>query len=278
MCMSPFLIKKRNLVTGEPISVPCGKCPKCKKRKVSEWSFRLMQQEQSKTTEMAWFLTLTYDTPYLPISRAGYMTLNKKHVQDFMKRLRKRMGDNNQKYFAVGEYGSEGMRPHYHLILFNASAQAVSESWMLGATYFGTVTGASVGYVLKYMLKDGKIPMHRNDDREPEFRLMSKGLGANYLTDNMLNWHHADKDNRMYCNIDNGKKISMPRYYKDRIYSEIDRKRIGFHQRFEQLKRMYEQEENDIRTYGDLAPHVRLGRDREAYRKASRDSRKGDKL
>lgn len=44
---------------------------------------------------------------------------------------------------------------------------------------------------------------------------------------NFTEWHKLDSDNRMYCNIEGGKKITMPRYYKEKIYNEAERKRVG---------------------------------------------------
>lgn len=40
----------------------------------------------------------------------------------------------------------------------------------------------------------------------------------------MIAWHKADVANRMYVNIPGGKKASMPRYYKDKIYETWERK------------------------------------------------------
>lgn len=53
---------------------------------------------------------------------------------------------------------------------------------------------------------------------------MSKGLGKNYLTEQMVTWHLAKPVERQYCNLQDGKKISMPRYYKDKIFTEEQRK------------------------------------------------------
>lgn len=156
------------------ISVPCGKCPMCVKRRVSQWSFRLMQEE--KVSSSAHFITLTYDTPYMPLTDRGFMSLCRRDVQLFFKRLRKR-NQNKLRYYIVGEYGGRTNRPHYHAILFNADLATISPAWDRGHVHFGTVSGASVGYTLKYMSKRKKIPMHANDDRVPEFALMSKGLG-----------------------------------------------------------------------------------------------------
>lgn len=39
------------------------------------------------------------------------------------------------------------------------------------------------------------------------------------MSDAVVKWHRADLDNRMYCVIEDGKKIAMPRYYKDKLYT-----------------------------------------------------------
>lgn len=237
-CITPY--SGRDKATGQTMSFPCGKCPECSKRRISEWSFRLMQEE--KHSSSAHFVTLTYDTSYVPITPAGYLTLNKKHLQNFFKRLRFNTGITNLKYYAVGEYGSEKFRPHYHALIFNLSShQQVIDAWYtdkrenktpepIGDCHFGTVTGASVGYCLKYISKERIIPVHRNDDRLPEFALQSKGLGSKYLTEASHAWHHADLLNRMHIIIEGGKKISMPRYFKGKIYTDADRENIGAYQ------------------------------------------------
>lgn len=44
----------------------------------------------------------------------------------------------------------------------------------------------------------------------------------------MVKWHKADIGNRMYITIEDGKKISMPRYYKNKIYHEEERKAVAY--------------------------------------------------
>lgn len=226
-CLTPFGI--RHKMTNETIPVPCGRCPECMKRRVSGWSFRLMQEEKVSTS--AYFITLTYDQPIM--TRNGFMTLDKPDVQKFMKRLRKAVSQKyphiKVKYYLCGEYGTKGMRPHYHAIIFNVpDTSFIEAAWNKGYIHYGTVSGASVGYTLKYMDKPKKIPFHRNDDRTPEFALMSKGLGENFLSNAAVRYHHADKDNRYCITIEGGKKIAMPRYYKNKIFTDQERKQIGF--------------------------------------------------
>jgi len=211
--------------------LPCGKCPPCKKRRTSGWSFRLTKEGERSNSAL--FITLTYDTEYVPITKNGFMNLDLTDIQKFFKRLRKRTNE-KIKYYAVGEYGSSKKRPHYHIILFNANKEHIIDSWTIdnkpiGSVHIGDVSSASIGYTLKYMCKESKIPMHQNDDRKKEFSVMSKGLGQNYLTKQMIKWHKSDLENRMYVPIEDGKKIAMPRYYKDKMYTEQEKDKINKH-------------------------------------------------
>lgn len=171
MCINPFHKTDGSIV-------PCSKCSVCKARRTSAWSFRLM--EESKVSESAHFITLTYDTKTVPITQKGFMSLSKRDIQLFFKRLRKIHGNSgvpgNIKYYVVGEYGGITNRPHYHAILFNAREDLLQTAWANGQIHYGQVNGASIGYSLKYICKPGKVPKHANDDRLPEFALMSKGL------------------------------------------------------------------------------------------------------
>lgn len=208
-------------MTEQTIAVPCGRCPACYARRVSAWSFRLMQEE--KICESSYFITLTYDTKFLCFSKTGTASLCKRDVQLFFKRLRKDSRSIGKKirYFAVGEYGERSGRPHYHIIIFNADVAAIQGAWDRGGVYYGTVTGASVGYTLKYMSKKGKHPY----GTQKPFALMSKGLGVSYITPAMVKWHNSGR--RMYCVLPGNKKVSMPRYYKEKVFSPEMRKAVG---------------------------------------------------
>ena len=257
--MTPFSVANRKPGGPKTIPVPCGKCPNCVARRVSQWSFRLMQEEKRSST--AYFVTLTYDTDHVPFTRNGFMELRKRDLQLFFKRLRKEhekiptIGtlQRSIKYYAVGEYGGIKRRPHYHIILFNADVKCIESAWKLGSVHYGFVSGASVGYTLKYISKPWK-PLHRNDDRSTVFALMSKGIGDNYLTDEMVKWHNASLTDRMYCAIPGDKKIAMPRYYKERIYTETERNIAGHHARLKMAKELQkEMDEKGDMYYRDLS-------------------------
>lgn len=239
--------------------VPCGKCPSCLSRKASGWSFRLMQE--LKGSSSGYFITLTYDTKHVPLTRNGFMDLNPSHLQKFIKRLRyynEQAGNYIPlKYYGVGEYGSRTKRPHYHVILFNSRLESIGTAWTQGQIHYGSVTLASVGYVLKYISKNTYRKRFHRDDRSEEFSRMSKGLGQSYLTQNMLNWHHGDLLNRMYCTIEDGKKIAMPRYYKERIYNTEERELVGSHQ----LQQIILRRNEEIEKLG-LEEYERLQREK----------------
>ena len=254
-CLTPLDIRVEKYPGKyQIISVPCGKCVNCCLRKGSEWSFRLMQEERQCTS--AYFITLTYANEYVPITDKKWMGLKKSDLQCFFKRLRSAshyrqvtapVSRNNShcysfasfaqcdqlrkpiKYYGVGEYGGRTYRPHYHVIIFNADLELIFKSWQLGDIHVGTVTTQSVGYCMKYMLKKGQIPMHKNDDRLKEFAVMSKGIGLGYLTPNNIDWHNANYD-RMYVNVSGGVKAAMPRYYKQRIFTDEFREEAGIRQ------------------------------------------------
>lgn len=217
--------------------LPCGRCPPCKKRRVDGWVFRLMQEEKVSTS--AHFVTLTYAPEFVPISPNGFMTLDRKAFPLYMKRLRK-LTTNKLKYYVAGEYGTENLRPHYHAIVFNVpDPEMFYEAWKTDGKHYGQVvvgevTGNSVAYTMKYIDKGpnakglfkGWVPFVGRDDRVKEFALMSKGMGASYITPRIVKYH-TDDLNRNYLTVDGGYKIAMPRYYKERIFNEDMRAEMG---------------------------------------------------
>lgn len=151
MCIKTIYLRTKEL------SVPCGKCPECRKAKVNSWLFRLDKELERSTNPL--FITLTYSDDNLIWTNDGKQTLYKKDLQDFFKRLRHHHNKNQLnatkiKYYAVGEYGSKTKRPHYHIIMFNSpDAHLIQSTWGNGHTMSLPLTGGGTNYVLKYMSK-----------------------------------------------------------------------------------------------------------------------------
>lgn len=203
--------------------VPCGKCPKCLLNRAKAWIYRLQQEEKRHSNSL--FITLTYSNENCPISENGFMTLNKRDYQLFMKRLRKNTGRKSIKYYACGEYGTTTWRPHYHAIIFDVSMEEIDKAWDKGLTHVGDVTGDSIAYTCKYICKGKRIPLHGKDDRLKEFSLMSKNMGINYLTKQTIKWHVENKAS--YLLLEGGYYQPLPRYYRDKIFNEQQREEIS---------------------------------------------------
>lgn len=239
--------------------VPCGKCPPCKKTRVAGWRFRMLQEE--KVAMQVHFITLTYDTQYVPITENGFMTLNPEHLTKFYKQLRiKQHRQKNKpqiwpkiKYYSCGEYGEIKSRPHYHIILFNIyDVMDIPKSWQKGRVDVQTSPKAgSFAYTAGYIDKEKRIPLHDRDDRVKEFSRISQKLGVSYIEDKQnVAWHLADIEGRAYVS-EGAKKLPMPRYYKEKIYTKAQRQRIAINAEKYQL----EQEIKILKSYPSVEIH-----------------------
>lgn len=262
-CPSPISIQDpRQNKTSVRISVPCKKCEICLQNRRSDWTFRLT--EELRTAESAWFITLTYadeNIPYTEPDENGeiYATLYKRDIQLFNHRLRKAIAKYHTnllkkqiiapsaskpltlRFFATGEYGSETDRPHYHGIYFNVPRtliEKLQEIWKKGQTHFGTCTPASIHYVTKYCIsskkKDHKL-------RLSPYSQMSKNpaIGHGYIKRNTI--YHIN--NLTSTVILNGHPQKMPDYYRDKIFTETERAKIGkFQQELGDKRHMYNEQ------------------------------------
>lgn len=274
-CLTPFTIKNPNRKLNADLShipVPCGKCPDCLARRSRSWIFRLLQEE--KMHKRSLFITLTYSPDFVPRSERGLLTLNKKHLQDFWKRLRKLTGCKTIKYYACGEYGENYQRPHYHAIVFDVDEESVKACWPFGIVHFGQVNGKTIAYTCEYMNKVRKIPMFNGDDRLPEFSHMSKGMGINYLQNNA----ERHKSELASYVVDNqGYKVVMPRYYRDKIFDDNDKAKLNWQSQvlFADREAKLIEEAGSIEEYHRLR-HERLKAYLENYKQKQKQKRLKD--
>jgi len=196
------------------VSVPCGKCIPCLISKRQEWTFRLEQEH--RVSKSAYFVTLTYDEKHLRSDGS----LNKRDLQLYLKRLRKKDEQSRIRYYAVGEYGTVHGRPHYHILLFNSEESQIRSAWTdskggtIGIVHVGRVTGASIAYVIKYMIQKDSYP----EGVEKPFATMSRryGIGGNYLSDVQIGWHR--ENGACYSLRPGNVKGRLPRFYRDKIW------------------------------------------------------------
>lgn len=229
MCVNPYIALRKD---GNPVPVPCGKCLDCRKAFQTEWIFRL--EQEAKRTVCPCFVTLTYDNDHLPIMadpETGELlsVVSKRDFQLFMKRLRKIGGDDlkNCRYFAIGEYGSKYNRAHMHAIIIAPSIHSaaqldkyVKQAWQNGFVATKFATRKQFHYVCKYM--------NKIDDRRhlvKPFRLFSRSIGLNFLTDRMIDYYLTTFDRTA---ISGNARIGLPRYYKRKLDALSYQRCIGF--------------------------------------------------
>lgn len=166
------------------MAVPCGRCRGCRLERSRQWAIRCMHE--SKLRMFNSFVTLTYDDANLPCD----FSLNKKHFQDFMKRIRKILSvpklivqnnlliedDGKVRYFHCGEYGETTKRPHYHALLFGLdfgdkkkfkvtdagtlyTSKILDSIWQKGFCTIGAVNFDTAAYTARYAMKkvNGKL-------------------------------------------------------------------------------------------------------------------------
>jgi hypothetical protein len=224
MCLTPMTIKRDQKGVNESFTrtVGCGRCVPCLRKKQIDWCFRL--QKELNNSSSACFLTLTYDDKNIPVSEGGY-SLDRRDFQLFMKRLRKHANQKQKiKYYACGEYGDRTERPHYHAIVFNLPKpfdKYIKKAWKLGHIHIGTVTEASIFYTTKYALKGlrRKKPYEYDElGREPQFQLMSNGLGISYSKEIIKDY--LVSNGTKLLTVQGGAKKKLPRYYIDKLFTD----------------------------------------------------------
>lgn len=235
--------------TDLPGEIPCGKCIGCRLDRAQEWSIRCWHESQLHWENS--FVTLTYDNDHVPKD----YSINPEHLTKFIRSLRKKNRDTKIRYYGVGEYGEQTLRPHYHVLLFgfepkdkviygeNKQGDNQYESeyldaiWKKGKTITGNVTMQSAGYCARYIMKKiGGDLAEKHYQRVnpltgelhqvlPEFARMSTKPGIAH------EWFKKFKTDVYPSDFvtNGGRKIRPPRYY-DKLYEKADP------EGFEQLK------------------------------------------
>jgi len=224
------------------IELPCGRCNGCRISKSREWAIRCVHE--AKTHAQNDYITLTYNNANLPSDHG----LHHLHYQKFIRKLRDRT---NQKirYYMCGEYGQATeendyiARPHFHAILFGYQypdrqkhvirrgnqtylSELLSNDWGKGFIEISEVTFKSAAYVARYIIKKQKnqaesLTIFDKDTgeitgyRKNEYTAMSlkPGIGKKYFMKYQM-------DNYEYSMIEPGKKMEVPKYYKEILKKE----------------------------------------------------------
>lgn len=224
----------------EPISVPCGQCIGCRLDYASSWADRLCLEASLYDDELSHFVTLTYDDGHLPLnaSNTGF-TLCPDDVTLFLKRLReyyrREYDHTNIRFYLAGEYGTETMRPHYHLCIFNIdipdlqyykknfqgdllyTSEILNSLWGNGYCIVGSFCWQTAAYTARYVvkkLKGEKKSIYNQFDIESEFVRMSRrpGIASDFFD---KYYQNLLVDDTIY--LSNGRNVRLPRYFLNKV-------------------------------------------------------------
>lgn len=200
--------------------VPCGKCFYCRKQRASQWRTRLIHELTYGKHSKCWFLTLTFDEPNLE----KYKNNVNVPVRRFLERYRKRYKTSLRHWF-VTELGETTARLHLHGVIFSPppgfTPELLDSLWSYGFTYVGQyVTPRTMSYIVKYMLKPHPLlPWYTSKV------FCSPGIGRAYCTSSFARTFHRPTDNydkwNMFIRNPTGFS-SLPRYYRDKIFTPVD--------------------------------------------------------
>lgn len=253
----PFYVDSSTGETLSMIRVPCGKCVGCRLDYSREWASRIVMESLDYPSNSI-FLTLTYDQEHVPCKlsdgsdsvvhgleqaeRTGVhgLTLVKKDMQDFWKRLRRTIdynfdGENKIRYYCAGEYGGQTHRPHYHACVFGVpndfvevgknkfgdslyDSPLIRESWGQGNITIGALDMKTAAYTARYTLKKAQGQDHSYNDTlgiDREFVTMSRkpGLGVNYYLEHKDEIYKNDEIILPSSSKDKKNVVKPPRYF-----------------------------------------------------------------
>jgi len=214
-----------------PVTIKCGQCIGCRIDKSREWAVRCVHEMQMHETSC--FITLTYKNSELVYTKDGLPTLFHEHFQLFMKRLRKKFGENIS-FFMAGEYGDRTHRPHYHAILFGVDfkdkmllrknemgddifiSETLEKLWghndsELKPNEIGEANYKTAAYIARYVVKKltGKMaPLY--EGRTPDYGKASRqyAIGKKWLE---KYWPDIFNYNELI--LPDGSSAPIPRYY-----------------------------------------------------------------
>lgn len=207
------------------LKIPCGTCILCREEQARQTAVRITHEAQGWTENS--FITLSYSDKHLP----AHGSLNYEHLCKFWKRARKQLG--KLRYYAVGEYGDESLRPHYHAIIFNRAfitdriiirqqpsllwtSPLLEAIWGMGQVTVGAVTFETARYCASYVTKKlrSKQKYVRVDEETGELLELVQPrafMSRNIAKEWWLKWgqHTADHD----FVVINGRRQKPPKAY-----------------------------------------------------------------
>ena len=204
------------------VTVGCGRCMECMKKKSNNWRVRLLEELKDKKSENARFITLTFNTESIiefsklrEINRRdGYERDNKMckiAVRRFLERWRKKYKKSVRHWFVTEIGGGRYEHIHIHGIIFtNKSNSVIEEIWNYGYIHHNDYCNEkTINYIIKYL--------HKVDEKHKEYEpivLCSQGMGKRFIERNKHRYKYTGDDTKEVYKDNKGIITNLPDYYK----------------------------------------------------------------
>lgn len=236
------------------VPIGCQECIECRKQKARGWQVRMLEEVRTNMTGK--FITLTFSDKSIKKLHdkvmedveelgegekpTGYDLDNRiatKGIRYFLENWRKEYGK-SVRHWLITELGHKGTENiHVHGIIWTEkTVEDIARKWEYGwvwkgigfankkgiITYQNYVSEKTVNYITKYITKV--------DEKNTGFRgkiHCSKGIGNGYTSRyDARNNQYKGTETREYYRTKTGHKISLPTYYRNKIYTEKEREKL----------------------------------------------------
>ena len=248
------------------LKLPCGQCIGCRLEYSREWADRCTMETITTPANQSWFVTLTYDDDHLPspgedniIGGTPYPgTLRFDDHQKWLKRFRqdllRKHGDIHPRHYTAGEYGTIGLRPHYHTMLYNVplhdfdgdlvaykrnkfgdmlyTSKILTDTWQQGYVVVAPASWRTAAYTARYVLKKrrGKDSKQWYTDLgvTPESTRSSNrpGIASAYYNEHWEELYYGKSQKIILPAIDGHANITTPPRFFDEKFRKVDPERL----------------------------------------------------
>lgn len=217
--------------TGKLYPVPCHYCEGCRIDRRVMWENRIASEYVRYRCA---FVTFTFDEYHLKWNKGSALpTLCANDFSKFLDSFRHKIRSlpvfpefctKDYKVVAVGEYGSDRYRPHYHALFLGLDwlyfRPYFEKYWRNGIVDVGPIYSGGIRYILKYMEKQqfGEYAHIAFTDKGIEIPKMffSPGIGKDFFISQVNNI------NKYGCAKVGQRLIPVPSYWKNKLFNYCD--------------------------------------------------------
>lgn len=208
----------------EYLTVPCGHCYQCRKRKAKEWRLRLLWEHTRHHNAI--FITLSISDEYIKEAEKNPSIMIRRYL-DLLRKYTNR--GKYLKHWFITEHGERNTkRLHFHGIIWDVDKdttpfKTLHEKWKYGNVWIGWCNARTCNYVTKYLLK------HKESEHvlldEKQYIICSNGIGESYISNETVVRHKIERYKYAFiCYApDQNHRYPMPQYFKSKIFDLDDR-------------------------------------------------------